>query len=556
MIHTLDSTKYRMLECFIKSKDNRNGIIKVTDAEGKAIDEKAGQGYYRWIKIPLERESKYQIEVMDAEVSVAYLSGNDDVMEEGVAFVDLDNGAVLEGKAIHDFYDTPYREQYHFNPFKNWVNDPNGVCWFKGYYHLYFQANPHKQEWNNMYWGHAVSRDLVHWKHLPYVLQPQDALYQDMNLKGGAFSGSAVVRENEVYFYLTRHEGPQEDGPLTKEWQTMTCSRDMLTFDREKVVVEEKPAGAGHDFRDPKVFEKDGKWYMVLASNLNGKSTILLYHSEDMKSWSYVGPLVTEEDKGSTTFECPDCFALDGKYVAVGALMRHYDEHGRYQMTRYYIGEWKEEHLEVESFGWYDFGSNFYAVQSFEHEGKRIAIGWISDFYQEHIEVEDGAYGSYAIPRVLSLKDNKLYMEPVTHIYDLKDECLYDKPEQQIILNNIEGNSYFAEIDFKNQTDFKIVIGRDGEKEISLLRSKGITELKTVGVKSEKVCFPAETAEVNHLEIFVDRRVVEVFVNHGESAGTKLFYNTSKQGVFEAEFEIPDSVEKIEVYSMKSIWGR
>ena len=85
------------------------------------------------------------------------------------------------------------RPAFHITPYVGWMNDPNGLCWYQGYYHMYYQYNPHGQEWNNMYWGHAVSPDLVHWTHLPIVLEPQkEVLEQADMLKGGAFSGSNI----------------------------------------------------------------------------------------------------------------------------------------------------------------------------------------------------------------------------------------------------------------------------------------------------------------------------------------------------------------------------
>lgn len=477
-------------------------------------------------------------------------------MTEGVRFLEFSkDNIVLKGNSYTEFYDTPYREQYHFVPIKNWVNDPNGLCWYKGYYHLYYQANPHKQEWNNMYWGHAASIDLIHWVHLPYVLEPQEALYKSKALKGGAFSGSAVVEDDKVMFYLTRHEGPQEDGIETLEWQTMTSSSDTISFEEEGIIIKDKPEGVGHDFRDPKVSYINGKWYLVLACNYKGSSAMLLYTSEDKRSWNYLKPVIIEPDEKSTTFECPDFFTLDNKQVGVAALMKHHDENNRYQMTRYYIGTFKNEQFEIENTGWYDFGSNFYAVQSFEHDNKRIAIGWVSDFYNEHIEVENGAYGSFAIPRVLSINNSKLYMEPVPEIYKLKAEQLYSgKESKNIYLTEIEGNSYYTHISLNNSCDFNMLLSKDQDKSISLIRENGITKIKTAGVKSEGIDFTADVKEVWDIEIFVDRRLIEVFLNKGEAAGAKLFYNSSKSGVFKAAFECEKAVEAIEVCTMKSIW--
>ena len=210
--------------------------------------------------------------------------------------------------------------------------------------------------------------------------------------KGEHFSGSAVVLDDETVFYLTRHLGPMEDGEETVQQQWMTRSRDMLEFEPEKLVIGEHPVGASFDFRDPKVLKVGDVWYMVLASAVDGKAAILLYRSEDMEHWDYVKPLVTEPEEGVRCFECPDFFPLDGSFTAWGALMCHRDVYGRYQMSRYYIGEFRDENFTVKSTGWFDFGSNCYAMQSFEHEGRRIAIGWISDFYGEHVEVENGAY--------------------------------------------------------------------------------------------------------------------------------------------------------------------
>lgn len=460
----------------------------------------------------------------------------------------------LEGEALTDFYHTSYKEQYHFVPIKNWNNDPNGLCWYEGRYHLFYQANPHEQKWGDMYWGHAVSKDLIHWTHLPYVFQPQQEILEQDQLKGGAFSGCAVPMEDEVIFYLTRHLGPLEDGPDTMEWQTMSRSKDMIHFEEETIVIKDKPEGVGYDFRDPKVFCNKGIWYMVLAGAFNGQSAILLYSSPDLLQWEYLGPLVVEPDPGSTTFECPDFFYLDGKYVALGALMKHTDEHGRYQMTKYYVGDFIDHKIHVESTGWFDFGSNYYAVQSFEHEGKRIAIGWVSDFYEEHVEVKNGSYGSFALPRVLSLRNDVLCMEPVPQVYDLKQEIIYQGQGESIEIDQIPGNSYYVKLDLKHSTDFIMELGRDEDRHIYLLRDHGVTKIKTVNTKTDHIDFIADVQDVKNIEVFVDRRVVEVYINHGYAVGTKLFYTPSCEGIFGVKFHEAENVEYLEIATMKSIW--
>lgn len=453
-------------------------------------------------------------------------------------------------------YDSSIREQYHFGPWKNWMNDPNGLCWFQGYYHMFYQFNPHWQDWSNMYWGHAVSRDFVHWTHLPVVLQPQrEILERPEEIKGGAFSGSAVVTEDQVVFYLTRHTGPLEDCEDTVQQQWMMKSSDMLHFSEETLIIEKPPKGGSFDFRDPKVLKIGDMWYMVLASALEKKAAILLYESVDMEHWQYVKPLVIERTEGIRCFECPDFMELDGKYVAVGAWMCYYDDCGRYQMSRYYIGDFKNQKLEVQGEGWFDFGSNCYAMQSFAHEGRRISIGWISDFYGEHVEKENGAYGSMTLPRELHVKNNRLYMMPVKEVYSLLGEVLYKGEKENIRLEMIPGNCYRAKVEFRADTEFSILLGKDGEKEIALYRDEKGLYIRTKGVKSETVSFRADVQEVRELEIFMDRRVVEIYVNKGEAAGTKLFYNSRKEGCFILQAAHEKAIQEAEICLMKGIWN-
>lgn len=554
-IGAFNSERYTRLELFCRSKSGKAGSLSLIDKNGKKLKYAVDSGYYKRLILPLIKNTDYEILLSDIDVSISYLSGSDNIMEDGVCFIEFDiDVKKIAGSLLSDFYDTPYREQYHFAPFKNWANDPNGLCWYKGKYHLFYQANPNSQEWDDMYWGHAASPDLIHWVHLPLVFEPQRELFGNPLIKGGAFSGSAVAFENEVLFYFTRHIGPKVDCAQTKEWQVFAKSSDMLTFEKERTIISEKPKGVEWDFRDPKVFFSSGIWYMALASNLNGDPTILLYSSDDMYNWKYENPLVVEKIEKCASFECPDCFELDGKFVAVGALLNHLDEHKRKTMTKYYIGDFADRKLNVQATGWYDFGSNFYAVQSFEHEGRRIAIGWICDSYFEHIKVKDGVCGSFSIPRVVSVRNNRLYMVPVPEIYFLKDKLIYSGKSEAVSFDNIKGNSYYAKLEFSKSTDFNILLGKSGDSSISLQRAEGVTKIKTVGVKSEDAEFTADVEDIADIEIFVDRRVVEVYINQGFAAGTKLFYNQNKYGIFSAKFDEPEAISNIEIFTMKSIW--
>ena len=173
----------------------------------------------------------------------------------------------------------PTRAAVHFEPPEHWMNDPNGLCRFQGRYHLYYQFNPYGWGWDNMHWGHAASRDLVHWTYLPIILEPQRELHTRRGIAGGAFSGSAITIDAEgrpcpgddaaaIRFYLTRHFEVPGRPDTVEECQTTCVSTDSLTAGPETVVVRREGADFGRDFRDAKIETGFGDAIMILATNL------------------------------------------------------------------------------------------------------------------------------------------------------------------------------------------------------------------------------------------------------------------------------------------------
>ena len=545
-----DSGEYESICIFAEKSDDRDGWICLEGPGGKEQQVHMNDDWYRLVQLALPEKGIYRISRKGVSFTQMYLSGGPDLMDRGIRFLDPDSGDEME---LGKWYDTSVREQYHFNPFMNWVNDPNGLCWFKGYYHLFYQSNPFGQEWNDMYWGHAVSRDLIHWTHMPYVLEPQPDLWRDKEHKGGAFSGSAQVEGEQMHLYLTRHHGPQEDGEETREWQTEAVCWDGIHVEKERPCITERPEGASFDFRDPKVQRIEGMDYMVLGSSLDGVPSILLYVREN-GAWSFKGPLLQEHEPGIRTFECPDFFELDGKYVAAGAWMCHRDEAGRYQMTRCYTGTFDGDRFKTEHQQWYDFGSNFYAVQSFEHGGRRIAIGWISDFYGEHRVKPTGACGSFSLPRELHMEQGRLFTEPVKECYGLLKERIFAVSGQDVPPVIVPGNSFFVKIKLGDDRDFLVTLAREGDDALYLERKNGVTSLVSTRKEVSEVRFPSDVSTVRYVEIFMDRRVAEVYLNHGEAAGTKLFYQESTRGHLEADFAA-GSLKRLEVWTMESIWN-
>ena len=296
---------------------------------------------------------------------------------------------------------------------------------------------------------------------------------------------------------------------------------------------------------------------MVLGSKVGATPAILLFASSDLVHWDYRGPLLEEpSDLGIRSVECPDFFPLDGTWVAVGALMSYTDPDGRYQPTRYRLGRWDGTHFTEEYAGTYDFGGDFYAVQSFEHAGRRIALGWVSDFYGEHRPEEDGAYGSFTLPRELSVRDGRLCQRPVREVYALRDRCLWRGTGEELPRYPVPGNAYWVKLQLTRAVDFCLLLGQDGDRSLSLVQEAGEVSLRTAGVPSQGVRFRADLREVRTVEVFVDRRTVEVYLEDGAAAGTKLFCTDGTQGVFQASFADPAAVGSLELWSLSSAWKR
>lgn len=208
----------------------------------------------------------------------------------------------------------PQRFTFHFEPHKGWMNDPNGLIYYQGRYHAFFQHNPHEPVWGPMHWGHAVSQDLLHWEELPIALFP-DQPYEDDK---GCFSGSAVERDGVLYLFYTAVS------KQLGQTQCVAVSRDGKAFEKYKgnPVIAAPPAEGSYDFRDPKVVELDGKTYMVCGSGRDGVGKILLYEQgKDLFTWQYAGVLFESREYGKV-LECPDLFKLGDTYVLMFSQMK------------------------------------------------------------------------------------------------------------------------------------------------------------------------------------------------------------------------------------------
>lgn len=294
------------------------------------------------------------------------------------------------------------RFYFHFEPKTGWMNDPNGLVFFRGKYHAFFQHYPHAPHWGQMHWGHAVSKDLIHWVELPIALYPDKPYEND----GGCFSGSAMVKDDRLYLFYTSvsHE--------RKQTQSVAFSDDGIHFTKYEgnPVIPGNPLGS-EDFRDPKVTRMGDTYYMVVGSGDSGSGKVLLFSSDDLLHWAYQGVLF-EGAEFAPCIECPDFFRIGDKYVLMFSKMNESE-----RSTYFVVGDFRDGKLVDYHFCRPEWGPDFYAPQTFLHEKRRIMIGWMYHWGKTSPEGCPFA-GALSVPRELTLVDGQIRTYPVSEFRD------------------------------------------------------------------------------------------------------------------------------------------
>ena len=282
------------------------------------------------------------------------------------------------------------RPEFHLCSRVGWMNDPNGFCYYKGMYHLFYQYYPYESKWGPMHWGHAVSNDLLHWEYLPAALAPDEMYDRD-----GCFSGSALTlpdgRHLLVYTSVIKE---RQENDVIRDIQTQSLAvgdgLDYQKYEKNPVLDERNlPEGASKfDFRDPKVWQNsDGTYSCVFGSALsNGDGQILLYGSRDGFEWEFQKVLAANNGRFGKMWECPDFFPLDGKWVLLASptdmLPQGFEYHNG-NGSLCLIGTYDEQTqtFHEESDQAIDYGIDFYASQTtLAPDGRRIMIGWMQNW--------------------------------------------------------------------------------------------------------------------------------------------------------------------------------
>ncbi|WP_394233707.1 sucrose-6-phosphate hydrolase [Niallia oryzisoli] len=445
----------------------------------------------------------------------------------------------------------PYRLTYHLMPPVGLLNDPNGLIQYKGVYHVFYQWNPFETSHGAKFWGHYTSRDLVHWHEEPIALAPSE--WYDRN---GCYSGSAVESDGKLYLFYTGNV-KLEDG--TREtYQCLAVSSDGIHFKKHGPILRLPKHYTAH-FRDPKVWKKDECWYMILgAQTLDEKGSAVLFTSKDLYHWEELGRIAGSGMNGIGDFgymwECPDLIHLNGKDVLLvspqGLEPSGYLYNNLFQ-SGYFIGKLDYDSLNFQhgSFTELDRGFDFYAPQTFTDElGRTILYGWMGITDETEIfqpTISNHWVHALTIPRVLQLKEGKVYQAPVEELKTLrkdKVEVKIDKlkgtpvhleagqsSELLLELLNIEIGHF--QITFRNEACFIL----DSDKnEVSLQRKN----LKT-GDLETRTC---KISSLSKLQIFMDHSSLEIFINEGEEVFTTRYFPNPKDDTIiihgDAEFKL------------------
>jgi len=510
---------------------------------------------------------------------------------------------VIMGKEFK-CYKEKYRPQFHFSPERNWMNDPNGMVYYKGEYHLFYQYHPYSSVWGPMHWGHAVSEDMVHWEHLPIALEPDEL--------GAIFSGGAVVDYNDssgffdggsglVAFYTSALIDEEKD--INLQEQSIAYSRDKgrtwCKYEGNPVLENQGTV----DFRDPKVMwhEETKKWVMTLAV----QDRVEFYSSSNLLDWTFASSFGSDA-KGTHrgVYECPDLFPLpvydkndikiDEKWVLVlsvgdgnGINKNDPEPPAGGSGMMYFVGDFDgtnftpdHQSIDADNLEWMDYGADFYAGVSWSNktlaDGQRLWLGWMSNWrYANQVPTEVWR-SAMSIPRALSLKrfpeGIKLVQSPVEELRDLRVESkIWDdlilSPDVNLLTDTNEGLlEIIAEFELLDAQEFgfkvysgdgqEIVIGYDAKEETVFVdRSKsGNIEFHKDFAAKHQALLSANDKRVK-MHIFVDWSSVELFANDGKKVISDLIFpniNSRELSLYVKDGNV--KLISLDIYKLRSIW--
>ncbi len=495
-------------------------------------------------------------------------------------------------------YTETYRPQLHFSPPQFWMNDPNGLIYHKGKYHLFYQYYPEDIKWGPMHWGHAVSTDLVHWQHKPTALFPDEHGYifsGSVVLDFGNTSGLGSAENPPMVAIFTYHDAEaKEDGAKNYETQGLAYSLDdgeTWEMYKNNPVL---PNDGMEDFRDPKVFwdASNNAWVMSIVAG----DHLQLWNSSDLKSWKKLSNFGKRRGAHGGVWECPDLFKMkvgdtdEEKWVLLISINPGGPNGG--SATQYFVGDFDGQQFtsEQQETQWVDWGTDNYAGVTYftlpkDYYGDtyendpgqdRIFIGWMNNWDYGQETPTTPWRGAMTVPRKLSLQKvagrYMLYNYPVPQLEQLKTEVQetelelaigdkkeikFDGLEQSEVRFTTESKDFVVKL--KNAKNEEVVLTMNSEQKLFLLDRvvSGKTDFNEKFANQIQQMPVAELPEGPYeVRMLNDRSSIEVFINKGQYTMTAQLFPTEPYDALEFENVSETSIrfDNIVLAQMKTIW--
>ncbi|WP_339219423.1 GH32 C-terminal domain-containing protein [Paenibacillus sp. FSL H8-0332] len=473
-----------------------------------------------------------------------------------------------------NYYTELYRPQYHLSPESGNMSDPNGMVYFEGEYHQFYQ--------NSGQWGHAVSTDLIHWQHLPVALL-RDSL-------GEIWSGSAVVdwKDTSGFFgdeaglvaIFTHFKGGMQSQSLA---YSSDKGRTWIKYEGNPVI----PNPGLKDFRDPKVFwhEPSHAWVMVVSVD----NRVRFYSSPDLKAWQMTSEFGADQGSHAAVWECPDLFELpvegskETRWVLALSIGNNSSTRG--SAAQYFIGSFDGQTFKNENEPskvlWTDYGKDFYAAVSYsdipQSDGRRIYAGWMSNWRYPFSMPSAPWKGNLSLPRELKLRDIpgeglRLVQQPVQELEALRGQAVKLEPQRlepgSNPLAGLHGTSYELDTEFtvKGEAEFGIKLRKGADQETNISYNNANSMLTVDRTRSGDSSFEAGFAEtvqaplraVNgkvRLHIYVDESTLEVFGADGETVISSILFPEATSNGLELYVKQGDvMLDQAVMYPMASVW--
>ncbi|OKS84517.1 glycoside hydrolase family 32 protein [Mucilaginibacter polytrichastri] len=451
-------------------------------------------------------------------------------------------------------YQAQYRPQVHFSPAQHWMNDPNGMVYFNHTYHLFFQYYPNDIIWGPMHWGHAVSKDLIHWKELPIALYP-DSL-------GYIFSGSAVVDSNNTSGFgkngqipliaIFTHHDPKREAEKRDDFENQSLAFSLdggATWTKYTGNPVLKNPGI-RDFRDPKVmwYAPEKKWIMTLAT----QDRISFYSAPDLKNWKKESEFGIKAGAHGGVWECPDLFALKMSGKTYWVLVVNLNPGGPNggSATQYFIGDFDgSKFIPIDNrTKWLDYGPDEYAGITWSNTGERkIFLGWMSNWQYANQVPTQAWRNATTIPRELSLQLSKgeilLASKPVPELKNIAEKPIALK--QRLVNHSLDlslytnklGSRYILKLTPRTLKDYclrlsntkgeELLIGYDPVKDQYYIDRTRAGKLDFQKNFSGRFTAPRLTlAKNSDINIVVDKSSVELFADGGLTTMTAIYFPT------------------------------